>query len=52
MFQEFLLNALSLNIGYFIELIAANIFWVFAFICAAQFFGDGKKLVLNFFVIV
>lgn len=52
MFVELLVNALEFDTEYFVSLVFGNLFWVFAFFCAAYFFSKGRRVILNFFVIV
>ncbi len=49
--MEIIKNLLGLNLGYFIGIALGGIFWVFAFAAVAFYFGDGKKVLLNFIVI-
>lgn len=51
MLVEIIQRALYLDAGYFIGLVAGAPFWVFAFVAAGYFFGNGQKVLLNFMVI-
>lgn len=51
MIVEIISNLLALNFGYFADIFTGGIFWVFAFSAAGYYFGNGKKILLNFIVI-
>jgi len=51
-FIEAVLNLATLNIGWFIDLIFGNLFWVFAFAALAAFFYSGKNWLLASIMLV
>lgn len=52
MFIEAVYSALSLDLGWFVEVTLNNLFWVFGFMAAAFYFWDGKKVWGHFFIVV
>jgi len=51
MLMETIYNAMSLNLGWFVELILGNLFFVFGFLAMMYYFFEGKKLIKTTIVI-
>lgn len=45
MFLEFLSHVLQLDFAWILKFVLLNLHWLFAFVLAIYFFGEGKKVV-------
>ncbi len=52
MFLEIFVNVLSLNWFYVVNLVLANLHWLFAFMAASFFTRDGKNVLAGFVTII